>query len=352
MQTVDLDYSLPRELIAQEPLTERDASRLLFLDRAEATYQHRLIRELPRLIAPSLIVLNDTRVIPARIFARKASGGRVEFLLLERVSRPSSREMWLAMSRASKGVRPAARFEVADGELQITVERREGPGRFLLCLCARQPVEAVLSRCATVPLPPYIRRPPTSRDSERYQTIYARNAGAVAAPTAGLHLSKELMVELESRGCEFAFLTLHVGPGTFTPIRSAELSEHTMHSERFEIPAETFEAVRRAKKSGRQVLAVGTTVVRVLESACRPDNAFHAGTRQTSLFIYPPYRFQVVDALLTNFHLPRSTLLAMVMAFAGIELIKNSYAAAVEAGYRFFSYGDAMLIQGSQPDSL
>ena len=348
MQTNELSYSLPQELIAQAPLAQRDASRLLYLDRSQGTFQHRSIRELPQLVVPSLIVLNDTKVIPARIFARKPTGGRVELLLVERVSQRENQQRWLAMSRSSKGVRPGLSLEAADGLLQIAIEEREKPGRFLICLRAQQPIDALLSRCGTVPLPPYIRRQPNRQDLDRYQTIYAKNEGAVAAPTAGLHLSKAIMAELETRGCEFAFLTLHIGPGTFTPVRTDALNEHSMHSERFEVPAKTFEAVRRAKRERRQVLAVGTTVVRALESACDSDEAYRAGMQQTSLFIYPPYRFKVVDALLTNFHLPRSTLLAMVMAFAGSELIRRSYAAAVEARYRFFSYGDAMLIQGAQ----
>ncbi len=350
MQTEELQYSLPQELIAQEPLAERDASRLLFVDRSQGVYHHRSIRELPQLVAPSLIVLNDTKVIPARIFTHKPTGGRVELLLIERVSQSSGEQRWLAMSRSSKGVRPGLSLQAADGALQIEIEKRVESGRFLVCLRAQQPIDPLLSRCGTLPLPPYIRRPPNSQDLDRYQTIYAKNDGAVAAPTAGLHLSKAIMGELEARGCEFAFLTLHIGPGTFTPVRTNVLNEHVMHSERFEVPARTFEAVRQAKQSGRRVLAVGTTVVRALESACDSDYAFLEGMQQTSLFIYPPYRFKVVDALLTNFHLPRSTLLAMVMAFAGRELIQRSYTAAVEARYRFFSYGDAMLIQGAQQE--
>jgi len=350
VQTDELSYSLPQELIAQAPLAERDASRLLYVDRSQGIYQHRLIRELPQLVVPSLIVLNDTKVIPARIFAYKPTGGRVELLLIERVSQTPGEQSWLAMLRSSKSVREGLSLEAADGELRITIEKREKTGRFLIRISAQQPIDSLLSRCGTVPLPPYIRRQPNSQDRDRYQTIYAKNEGAVAAPTAGLHLSKAIMAELEARGCEFAFLTLHIGPGTFTPVRTDALDQHTMHSERFEIPAKTFRAVRQAKRTGRQVLAVGTTVVRALESACDSDDAYRCGMQPTSLFIYPPYRFKVVDALLTNFHLPRSTLLAMVMAFAGSELIRQCYAAAVEARYRFFSYGDAMLIQGAQQD--
>lgn len=348
MQTAELSYSLPQELIAQAPLGERDASRMLFIDRSQGVYQHRTIRELPCVVSPSLIVLNDTKVIPARIFAKKPTGGRVELLLVERISQSSGEQKWLAMSRSSKGVRPGLALEAAEGELQIAIENREQSGRFLVCLRARQSIDALISRCGTVPLPPYIRRPPDNQDLDRYQTIYAKSEGAVAAPTAGLHFSKAIMAELEARGSEFAFLTLHIGPGTFTPVRTDSLNEHAMHSERFEVPVKTFEAVRRAKEEGRQVLAVGTTAVRALESICDSDETYRPGMQQTSLFIYPPYRFKVVDALLTNFHLPRSTLLALVMAFAGPDLIRRSYAAAVEARYRFFSYGDAMLIQGAQ----
>jgi S-adenosylmethionine:tRNA ribosyltransferase-isomerase len=346
VQTVDLEYSLPQELIAQAPLDERDASRLLYLDRSRDKIAHHTIRDLPTLLEPSLIVLNDTKVIPARLFGRKPTGGLVELLLVERVSESGCSETWRALIRSSKGLRPGVCIDVADGDLTILVERREASGQFLVCLKAERPIEEVLSRRGAIPLPPYIRREPNQEDADRYQTIYAKNAGAVAAPTAGLHISERLMADLKKRGHEFAYLTLHVGPGTFTPVRAESLTEHIMHSERFIVPTATVEAIERAKRTGRQVLAVGTTVVRALESLFGLEKESRAGMRETAIFIYPPYRFQVVDAMLTNFHLPRSTLLALVMAFASPEMIRKSYEAAIEARYRFFSYGDAMLIQG------
>ena len=349
MRTEELDYKLPAALIAQRPLPERDASRLLYVDRASGTFTHRWIRELPELLPPSLMVLNDTKVIPARLWCRKATGGRVELLLVERLGASGSEESWIALGRTSKGLRTGACLEVAGGELRVSVEKRLDAGRLEVRLSADEPIERVLSRCGVVPLPPYIRREADRDDAERYQTVYAQKEGAVAAPTAGLHLSRRLLAELEARGHRLATLTLHIGPGTFAPVRGESLAEHHMHQERYELPERTVEAIERAKREGRQVLAVGTTAVRVLESAADSGGKLQPGSRATSLFIYSPYKFRVVDSLLTNFHLPRSTLLALVMAFTGREPITRAYAAAVESGYRFFSYGDAMLIQGKQP---
>jgi len=349
MRIEELDYKLPAELIAQRPLPERDASRLIHIDLASGTFTHRMIRDLPELLPPSLMALNDTKVIPARLLCRKATGGRAELLLVERLGAGGSDEHWIALGRTSKGLRPGADLEVAGGELRVTIEKRLEAGQLEVRLCANEPIERVLSRRGLVPLPPYIRRDADQDDAERYQTVYAQKVGAVAAPTAGLHLSRRLLAELEARGHRFARLTLHIGPGTFAPVRGESLLEHHMHQERYELPEQTVEAIERAKRDGRQVLAVGTTAVRALESAADAGGRLQPGSRATSLFIYPPYEFRVVDSLLTNFHLPRSTLLALVMAFAGRELIKRVYAAAVESGYRFFSYGDAMLIQGKQP---
>jgi S-adenosylmethionine:tRNA ribosyltransferase-isomerase len=345
MRIEELDYDLPEALIAQHPLPERDGSRLLLVDRTRDDIEHRFIRDLPDLLPPSLIVLNDTKVIPARLIGRKASGGRAELLLVERLGQSGFEERWLALGRTSKGLRKGVILEVGSDELEITIAARREGGYVETILRAREPIERVLARLGRVPLPPYIRREPDDNDAERYQTVYANQQGAVAAPTAGLHLSRRLLDALATGGHQLAYLTLHVGPGTFAPIRADFLAMHPMHQERYHLPEQTVQAIAHAKREGRQVLAVGTTVVRVLESAVDKNGLPQPGSRQTSLLIYPPYEFRVVDALLTNFHLPRSTLLALVMAFAGKELVRRAYAAAVETGYRFFSYGDAMLIQ-------
>jgi S-adenosylmethionine:tRNA ribosyltransferase-isomerase len=326
-------------------LPERDAARLLCLGEGGAL-AHRSVRDLPELLAPSLIVVNDTRVIPARLFGHKPSGGKVELLLCERLSPPGSLERWLALGKASKGLREGDSIALGEGaisaqvvgvnERTIEVELHAAPN-----------VSAAIARIGQVPLPPYIRRAPDASDAERYQTVFAANDGAVAAPTAGLHLSAPLIEALRARGHELAFVTLHVGPGTFAPLRGDDLAEHVMHPERYTVPFTTAVAIARARQDGRQVLAVGTTVVRTLEAAAQEDRTVQHGSGSTALFIYPPYRFRVIDALLTNFHLPRSTLLALVMAFGGIEPVRNAYRVAVDAGYRFYSYGDAMLIGGT-----
>jgi S-adenosylmethionine:tRNA ribosyltransferase-isomerase len=343
----ELDYELPEGSIAQAPLAERDAARLLCVPRGDGFAHHR-VRELPELLAPSLIVLNDTRVIPARLFGHKPSGGRVELLLIERISSIAPAERWRALGRASKGLRKGERIAIGDGTLVAHVLAPQAPTGMLEVelLAASGTATDAIERLGAMPLPPYIRRAAEAEDTSRYQTVYAAQPGAVAAPTAGLHFTESLLEALRARGHQLAYVTLHVGPGTFAPLRSDDLREHVMHEERFEIPSATSEAIARARREGRQVLAIGTTVVRALESAADEPGGVAAGAAQTSIFIYPPYRFRVVDALLTNFHLPRSTLLALVMAFAGIERTRAAYRTAIESGYRFYSYGDAMLIGG------
>ncbi len=348
MLASELDYDLPQELVAQAPLPERDASRLLWLQRGVAGVQHRQVRELPSLLAPSLIVLNDTRVIPARLLARKPSGGRVEILLIERLSEPGERERWLALGKASKGLPVGLQLPIDGGGLQLQVETARQHGTLEVSLHAPGGVGAALLRIGKLPLPPYIRREPTLADQTRYQTVFAAHDGAVAAPTAGLHLSEALLAQLQAQGHELAFVTLHVGPGTFAPLRSENLAEHTMHCERYVVPEATAQALARARAQGRQVLAVGTTVVRTLEAAADAQGVVPAGAGSTAIFIYPPYRFRVVDALLTNFHWPRSSLLALVMAFGGTDPVRDAYREAIAARYRFFSYGDAMLISGAR----
>ncbi len=349
MRTEQLDYALPSELIAQAPPAERDGARMLCLDRFRGTVEHGWIRDLPERLSPSLLVLNDTRVFPARLVGRRATGGRAELLLLEPADAESGgKQQWTALGRPIKTMKPRTVIEVGEGELRVEVLERLPEGRVRVRLRAGSAVREAIDRLGTVPLPPYIRRAPTADDSERYQTVYAEKRGAVAAPTAGLHFTGELLRALEQRDHRIARITLHVGPGTFSPVRGDSLLEHHMHSERFEVPTVTRHAIAEARKEERQVLAVGTTVVRTLEASADENGEIRSGPSSTSLFIYPPYRFRVVDALLTNFHLPRSTLLALVMAFAGIEPVRRAYLQAVEARYRFFSYGDAMLIQDSR----
>jgi S-adenosylmethionine:tRNA ribosyltransferase-isomerase len=348
MDVSQLDYALPEELIAQTPLPERDGARLLCVERFGTALEHRSVRELPELLAPSLLVMNDTKVIPARVFGVKSSGGRVEFLLVERLTPPGTQERWLALARTRKGLRSGMRLQTAGAELQLRVIGMHGQGEVEVELEASHGVEQALAASGQIPLPPYIRRAPNASDLARYQTVFASQPGAVAAPTAGLHMSEALLAALLARGHELAFVTLHVGPGTFAPLRAAALTEHRMHAERYTVPENTAAAIARARREGRQVLAVGTTVVRSLEASLNAAGEVEPSTGATSIFIYPPYRLRAVDALLTNFHLPRSTLLALVMAFAGEETTRRAYAAAVAARYRFFSYGDAMLITGER----
>ena len=328
MRVSEFDYELPAELIAQHPSPQRSASRLLRLHR-DGSLEDLAFSDLPHLLdARDAVVLNDTRVIKARLAGRKASGGRVE-VLIERILGPRQA---LALIRASHA--PAVSSKLCVGpDAQVTVEAREGE---LYRLSFADDVEAVLERHGAVPLPPYIAHPADARDAERYQTVYAARPGAVAAPTAGLHFDAALLAAIEARGAVLARLTLHIGAGTFQPVRADTVQAHRMHKERYSIPRQTMEVI-----SGRSVLAVGTTSLRALESAVRTG----ALEGETDLFLYPGFEFRVVKRLLTNFHLPRSTLLMLVSAFAGKERVLEAYAHAIRQGYRFFSYGDAMLIE-------
>jgi S-adenosylmethionine:tRNA ribosyltransferase-isomerase len=336
----DFDYPLPEELVAQEPVEPRDASRLLVVPR-EGPFDHRPFRDLEALLAPGdLLVLNDTRVIPARLVGAKATGGRCELLVLEPLD--AEGRAWRAMGQSSKPLRAGARL--AFGELAAEVVRAEGAGMFEVRFDrGGAALEAALERVGRVPLPPYVRRAPRPEDRERYQTVVARVAGSAAAPTAGLHFTPELLARLDARGVRRAFVTLHVGPGTFLPVRGDDLDAHRMHEERFEIPEATRAAFAECRAAGRRVVAVGTTVVRALESAAG-DDGLRAGPGRTSIFIRPGHPFRAVDALVTNLHLPRSTLLVLVCAFRGRERVLSAYAEAVAARYRFFSYGDAMFL--------
>lgn len=345
MRTELLDYDLPPELIAQRPLAERDASRLLVLDRGDIS--HRLMCELPELLPEgALLVLNDTRVRRARIFGtRRQSGGRVELLMLGRrteLERGDGREVWQALGRASKPLRSGVIIDA--GRLACEVLTRDADGTLLLAVSAPVPVEEVLAAEGRVPIPPYLGREDDAEDVTRYQTVYAERVGSVAAPTAGLHLTPALFERIGARGIEVARLTLEVGLGTFKPIVAEDLADHVMHEERFGVGLELAERVAAARSRGAPVVAVGTTVVRALESAADPRRLGHVVPQSTStrLLIQPGYAFQVVDALLTNFHQPKSTLLALVAAFAGYDQMRAAYAAAVTERYRFLSFGDAM----------
>lgn len=349
VRVAELDYDLPEELVAQEPSPERDGARLLLLDRdRENAIAHDAVRSLPERVRPALWVVNDTRVIPARLFAQKPSGGRVEILLLERIGSEGCHERWRALGRASKPLRAGVALDVEGASLVITIRERTDDGTLLVELEAPEPVSAVLPRVGHVPLPPYIRRADRPADRARYQTVFAERPGAVAAPTAGLHFSERLLSELERRGHRIARVTLHVGVGTFRPVTAERLEDHPMHAERYEISDAAAEAIAAARRDGMPVVAVGTTVVRTLESASVGDGHVRPGAGQTQLFIQPPFSFTVVDALFTNFHLPRSTLLALVMAFGGVSAVRAAYAQAVQERYRFFSYGDAMLIRDAR----
>jgi S-adenosylmethionine:tRNA ribosyltransferase-isomerase len=338
MRLSDFDYELPAELIAQHPPAERAASRLLHVDGASGRMEDRAFRDIVELVAANdLLVFNDTKVIKARLRGRKDSGGEVE-ILVERILDASRA---LAHVRASKSPKPGRQIRLARGGTLEVLERR---GDLFELLFLDGPVLDVLDAWGEVPLPPYITHAPEAEDERRYQTVYARAPGAVAAPTAGLHFDAATLDALRAKGVALATLTLHVGAGTFQPVRVDDLSRHVMHSEWFSIPEETVRAVAHAKACGGRLLAVGTTSLRALESAAAGGELV-AGSAETQLFVVPGYRFRVVDRLLTNFHLPRSTLLMLVSAFAGTDTIRRAYAHAVRERYRFFSYGDAMLLE-------
>ncbi len=337
MRRSEFAYELPQELIAQHPLPKRSGARLLVLDGSTGGVQDRTVAQLPAQIeAGDLLVFNDTRVLPARLLGRKATGGKVEVL----VERVLDAHRIRAQLRASKTPGVGAGL-ILEGTLKAEVLARDGAFHELLFRDPR-PVNELLETVGRVPLPPYIRRPPDALDADRYQTVYARRAGAVAAPTAGLHFDEALLQRLRARGARMAFVTLHVGSGTFQPVRTQEIEAHRMHAEHVEVSPQVVQAIEETRRQGSRVIAVGTTAVRALESAAAEELAPYQG--DTDIFIYPGYRFRCVDALVTNFHLPESTLLMMVCAFAGRERVLAAYRHAVQARYRFFSYGDAMFV--------
>jgi S-adenosylmethionine:tRNA ribosyltransferase-isomerase len=345
MRTSDFDYSLPPELIAQTPAEPRDSARMLVLARATGTLSHHAVRDLPDFLQTGdLLVLNNTRVISARLRGKKSeTGGQVEVFLLE----PAGEEnVWEALVRARRRPRPGDRLLLGSGPAAAVFLEDGELGRARVRLESPVPVSELMETEGETPLPPYIRRAggATPSDRARYQTVYAKEPGAVAAPTAGLHFTEPLLERLGERGVGRAELTLHVGLGTFRPVAVEDPGQHRMESERFILPSDTVERIRQTRAAGRRVVAVGTTTVRTLETAATRPEGLEAGSGRSTLFIRPPYSFRVVDALLTNFHLPRSTLLMLVSAFAGTERIRRAYAEAVRERYRFFSYGDSMLI--------
>ncbi len=343
MLTSLLDYELPDERIAKYPTSERDGARMLVVE-SEGVQHDRVALWPERVPAGSLVVLNDTRVVPARVLGRREpTGGRVELLLTRRLSAEGEVERWAAIGRASKPLRPGT--VVTAHTLRLTLLSAE-EGALTVQVEAEGGVSAALEAHGHVPIPPYLAREDDASDRTRYQTVFARNSGSVAAPTASLHLTEVGLQRLVARGVQVRWVTLHVGLGTFRPVMSEDLDQHPMHSEVVEVPADTVEAVIDARRRGRPVIAVGTTVVRALESARQRSGPgpLKPLSGETELLIQPGYRFGVVDGLLTNFHAPRSTLLALVGAFVGLERMRAAYATALETGYRFLSYGDAMWI--------
>jgi len=348
MLLTQFDYNLPPDLIAQEPAPTRDASRLLVLDRASGRIEHRTFADLPEYLQRGdVLILNDTRVMPARLFGVYDDGKSVEILLV----RPAGEHCWEAMVKPAKPARVGRRLLLACGHLEATVVTLGIHGRRVLRLPPEADLRRILESYGVVPLPPYIKRRAATEteasltDRERYQTVYAREDGAVAAPTAGLHFTPQLLGRIRDLGVHIYPVTLHVGPGTFLPVRTEDLSEHRMESERYTIPDGTADAVNDAKRERRRVVAVGTTSVRSLEHAAQGRRTLPAGSGDADLFITPGFRFRMVDVFLTNFHLPRSTPLILVAAFAGLDATRRAYLEAIVRRYRFYSYGDAMLIR-------
>jgi len=341
MRRDDFHFTLPQELIATEPPAARDSARLMTIDRSSGIVSETTVSSLPELLRPSdLLILNDTKVIPARLHGYKSTGGKVEIFLVRCLA--GEGELWEALLRSSKSLLPGAVVTLPDGVSATVVSLGQEETR-IISFAGTDDFFAWLDRNGAVPLPPYIKREPDERDRGRYQTVFAKERGAVAAPTAGLHFTESLLDKIKSKGVEVAAITLHVGLGTFMPVRTEDLREHRMHSERYSISPETVAAVERCRAAGGRVIAVGTTVARTLEYAA-VGNIPQAGEGEADIFIYPGYEFKVVDALITNFHLPESTLLMLVCAFAGRERILDAYRRAVESGFRFYSYGDAMFI--------
>ena len=336
MRTSDFDFKLPEQLIAKRPLEERDASRLLRWD--NESFEDGDISDLPSLVqAGDVWVVNDTRVIPARLLGQKPSGGKVEVLLLEPTG---TADVWTAWGKANKPLKEGDQVLFSDDFYAEILSR---DGKCVEVKLVAEDVAKAIESHGHMPLPPYIDRPDSEEDKKRYQTVFATHDGAVAAPTAGLHLTPELMTDMEKAGAIFVHITLHVGPGTFQPVQVDDVHAHTMHEEAYVVSESAAKNINQAKSEGRRIVAVGTTSLRTLEAASK-DGVLQAGAGRTDIFIYPGYRFQMVDALLTNFHLPQSTLLMLVSALAGKEKVLKAYDYAIEKAYRFYSYGDAMFV--------
>ena len=339
MKKSDFYFDLPEELIAQTPLPQRDGSRLLLLDRETGELEHRHFYELPELLRPGdCLILNDSRVLPARLLGVRSTGGSVELVLL----RDLGEGRWECLSRPGKKTRPGTELRFGEGELTATVESVTDGGNRIVRFHYEGIFLEVLEKLGKMPLPPYIKE--ELQDAERYQTVYSRELGSAAAPTAGLHFTHELLQKIETRGVRIGYVTLHVGLGTFRPVKEEEIEDHAMHAEFCMIPEETAKLVTETRQNGGRVIAVGTTSCRTLESFSREDGSLPAASGWTDIFIYPGYRFKCVDALVTNFHLPESTLIMLVSALAGRENVLHAYEEAVKQRYRFFSFGDAMFI--------
>ena len=339
MKKSDFYFELPEELIAQTPIPERDHSRLLHMDRTTGALEHRHFYDLPDYLREGdCLVLNDSRVLPARLLGTRASGGAVELVLL----RDLGEGRWECLSRPGRKTKPGTELSFGDGELTATVEAVAEGGNRIVRFHYEGIFLEVLERLGKMPLPPYIKV--ELADGERYQTVYSRELGSAAAPTAGLHFTKELLAQIEAKGVKICYVTLHVGLGTFRPVKEEEIEDHPMHAEFCIVPERTAQIVTETKKAGGRIVAVGTTSCRTLESFANEDGTLDAQSGWTDIFIYPGYRFKCIDALVTNFHLPESTLIMLVSAFAGRENVLNAYQVAVENGYRFFSFGDSMCI--------
>ena len=341
MKLTDFDYHLPPERIAQDPLQQRDASRLLVVNRDTRTFQHTAFSQIGEYLPEAaMLVLNDTKVIPARLIGKKrGTGGKIELLL----TREKEKDIWEVLAKPRRSLQIGTQVVFGKDALTGTVLEKPDDGHCIVSLDYNGEFSDILAEVGLMPLPPYIRRPPNAEDKVRYQSVYASTEGAIAAPTAGLHFTHKLLTALQNDGIETTTLTLHVGPGTFQPVKVAEIETHRMHAEYIRLTETAADRIRTARMAGRQIVAIGTTVVRSLETASLTGNV-QPYSGYSELFIYPGHQFNVVDALVTNFHLPKSTLLMLVSAFAGKELIQQAYREALHHNYRFYSYGDAMLI--------
>ncbi|BAT71927.1 S-adenosylmethionine:tRNA ribosyltransferase-isomerase [Thermosulfidibacter takaii ABI70S6] len=340
MKVQEFDYPLPEDLIAQYPVEPRDASRMMVLYRNEKRIKHRIFREIVDILDDSyVLILNNTKVIPARLLGQKETGAKIEVFLSKRLEN----DVWECLARPAKRLKVGTRIDFGQGLFGVVEEVKE-EGKRIIRFFPEGLLSERLPKIGQVPLPPYIRRSPTHRDLFRYQTVFAEKNGSIAAPTAGLHFTKEVLEALKSKGVEIVYVTLHVGLGTFRPVKVENVEDHRMDEEYFEISKEAADKINRAKEKGKKILACGTTVVRTLETASDERGLVKATSGWTNLFIYPGYKFKVIDALLTNFHLPRSTLLMLVCAFAGKDFVMEAYNEAIKERYRFYSYGDCMLI--------